>query len=59
MKNINDNLKDDEEIKYSDCGVEADFTLKEKNKIKEYLSDSDLTSKEKSTLTDYIEYEAD
>ena len=59
MKNINDNLKDDEKIKYSDCEVEVDFTLKEKNKIKEYLSDCDLTSKEKSTLIDYIEYEAD
>lgn len=59
MKNINDNLKDDEKIQYSDCEVKVDFTLKEKNKIKEYLSDCDLTSKEKSTLTDYIEYEAD
>lgn len=59
MKNINDNLKKDEKIKYSDCEVEVDFTLKEKNKIKEYLSDCDLSSKEKSTLTDYIEYEAD
>lgn len=59
MKNINDNLKDDEKIQYSDCEVKVDFTLKEKNKIKEYLSDCDLTSKEKSTLIDYIEYEAD
>lgn len=59
MKNINDNLKDDEKIQYSDCEVKVDFTLKGKNKIKEYLSDCDLTSKEKSTLTDYIEYEAD
>lgn len=59
IKNINDNLKKDEKIKYSDCEVKYDFSLKEKNKIKEYLSDCELSEKEKSTLTDYIEYEAE
>lgn len=59
MKNINDNLKDGEEISYENCSIEYEFSLKEKKKIKDYLNDIELSDKEKNTLTDYIEYVAE